>query len=196
MISNDHPNKWQFVSNHTALRMTPETKFRFPEYEAENRLTRLTYSKKMSHIHFYEHIQLKFLAPRPPDDCTAKQPFFYYNKTFFPKGVKRSDLNAAFKAINSGPGWTREVRKGNLSSFVGEHDTGEYRIRLALRTDKEHPTVVSAYPVSKKCRHSHPDFFRLDEFENGYLAGVRRKEKASENGEYCLGYDLGLAKSS
>lgn len=150
---------------------------RFPDL-LDGERNRLTYTKKMSHVHFFKHIPVEGeVLDKIQESHKSDKPFLYKGKTYFPQEIGRSDLNGAFKKINTTCGWTTETRRAGVS-LVGEVDVDEYKIRLSLRSDHPiRPVVVSAYPVSKSCRYTHRDFFNLDEFERGLRAGRNDRPK-------------------
>lgn len=111
-----------------------------------------------SHTHFASDLPPPLQAKIAGVD--RDRPILHERNTYFPISFSRDDLSLAFKAINRMQGWTLEARTEGLS-YVGEHDNGSYKIRIALHHNNLSPDLITAYPVSRIDRQSHGDFLRL-----------------------------------
>lgn len=80
--------------------------------------------------------------------------------TYFPISFRLKDLVKAYREINSATGWSAEERNG-ATSYVGEHDRWDYKIRIALHHNDDSPDLITAYPVSSVDRQTHKDFARV-----------------------------------
>ena len=91
---------------------------------------------------------LGYQSTRSGGFFSSDDPIRYEDQTFFPKNfATERELRVAYKEINDSTGWTSEKR-GSRRSYVGEHDNGRYKIRIALQPDKAIPKLITAYPVS------------------------------------------------
>ncbi|CAB9528161.1 expressed unknown protein [Seminavis robusta] len=129
------------------------------------------------------------LARNLPSCLTAKilgvggedVPIVYCGATYFPLSFQIKEFNQAFIDINDNKGWMI-ARRDQKVVLVGESNNGRFKVQMALNFYSESPTLISAYPVSRKDRHLQIDFLRFDNggnlVHNGILhllAGLGRR---------------------
>jgi hypothetical protein len=106
----------------------------------------------------------------------VSRPILYQSQPYFPRGFQQQQhdhhklLALAYQGINQTTGWTissqDESSRGiSRTCYVGEHDNGQYKIRLEVHCNNNNqsfPDLITAYPVSRVDPHWHSDFLSLD----------------------------------